>query len=159
MTDAQIAQMKRMDLWYVPTLAVYYRDWDPAGTPDGERDRKRAAVHEVTFRKALAAGVKIAFGTDMGGIPWNEPIAQEFSREVALGMTPMQAIESSTSRAAELLGRAGELGVVARGAVADLVAVDGDPLEDVSRLEHVHFVMKEGHVLRRRGMAVEGQPR
>jgi imidazolonepropionase-like amidohydrolase len=148
MTDAQIDQMKRLDLWYVPTLAVYYRDWDPAGTPDGERDRKRAAVHEVTFRKALAAGVKIAFGTDMGGIPWSEPIAQEFSREVALGMTPMQAIQSATTRAAELLGRAGELGVVAAGAVADLVAVDGDPSADVTRLEHVRFVMKDGHILR-----------
>lgn len=148
MTDAQLAQMKRQNLWYVPTLAVYYRDWDPAGTPDGERDRVRAAVHEVTFRKALAAGVRIAFGTDMGGIPWSEPIAQEFGREVALGMTPMQAIQSATGRAAELLGRAGELGVVARGAVADLVAVDGDPLADVSRLEHVRFVMKDGRVVR-----------
>ena len=148
MTDAQIAQMKRQDLWYVPTLEVYYRDWDPADTPSGARDRKRAAVHEVTFRKALVAGVKIAFGTDMGGIPWSEPIAVEFRREVALGMTPMQAIESATRHAADLLGRAGELGVVAPGALADLMAVEGDPLQDVAALERVVFVMKDGHVHR-----------
>jgi imidazolonepropionase-like amidohydrolase len=153
MTDAQIAQLKRQDQWYVPTLEVYYRDWDPAQTPSGARDRVRAAVHEGTFRKALAAGVKIAFGTDMGGIPWSEPIALEFRREVALGMTPMQAIESATHRAAELLGRAGQLGVVTPGALADLMAVEGDPLKDVSALEHVVFVMKDGHVHRLDGAA------
>jgi imidazolonepropionase-like amidohydrolase len=159
MTDAQIAQMKRQDLWYVPTLAVYYRDWDPAGTPDGERDRKRASVHEVTFRKALAAGVKIAFGTDMGGIPWNEPIAQEFTREVALGMTPMQAIQSATTKAADLLGQSGDLGVVAPGALADLVAVNGDPTQDVTVLEHVGFVMRGGKVHRNDLHAVVGSTR
>ena len=159
MTDAQIAQMKRQDLWYVPTLEVYYRDWDPAGTPSGERDRVRAAVHEGTFRKALAAGVKIAFGTDIGGIPWSEPIALEFRREVALGMTPMQAIESATHRAAELLGRAGQLGVVAPGAFADLMAVQGDPLQDVGVLEHVVFVMKDGKVHRLDGPTATGASR
>ena len=159
LTDAQIAQMKRQDVWYVPTLEVYYRDWDPAETPSGERDRVRAAVHEGTFRKALAAGVKIAFGTDMGGIPWSEPIALEFRREVALGMTPMQAIESATHRAAELLGRAGQLGVVAPGALADLMAVQGDPLEDVSVLEHVVFVMKDGKVHRLDAPAAAGASR
>jgi hypothetical protein len=159
MTDAQIAQLKRMDLWYVPTLAVYYRDWDPAGTPSGERDRVRAAVHAVTFQKALAAGVKIAFGTDMGGIPWNEPIAQEFDREVALGMTPMQAIQSATTKAAELLGQAGTLGVVAPGALADLMAVDGDPLADIARLAQVRFVMKNGQVVHQHVLSADGASR
>lgn len=159
MTDAQIAQLKRMDLWYVPTLAVYYRDWDPAATPSGERDRVRAAVHAVTFQKALAAGVKIAFGTDMGGIPWNEPIAQEFDREVALGMTPMQAIQSATTKAAELLGQAGTLGVVAPGALADLMAVDGDPLADIARLAQVRFVMKNGQVVHQHMLSADGASR
>ena len=120
----------------------------PAGTPAGDRDRKRAAVHETTFRKALAAGVKIAFGTDMGGIPWSEPIALEFRREVALGMTPLQAITSATGKAADLLGMTGEIGVVAPGALADLTAVAGDPLADVAELGKVGFVMKGGHVHR-----------
>jgi len=148
LSDGQIAQMLRQGTWYVPTLAVYYKDWDPEDTPDGKRDRKRASVHEVSFRKALKAGVKIAFGTDMGGIPWSEPIAQEFPREVELGMTPMQAIQSATSRAAELLGMEGRIGVVREGAYADLVAVRGDPLADVGRLAEVGFVMKAGKVFR-----------
>ncbi len=148
LTDAQIAQMLKQGTWYVPTLAVYYKDWDPEDTPDGQRDRKRVSTHEVSFRKALKAGVKMAFGTDMGGIPWSEPIAQEFPREVAFGMTPMQAIQSATGRAAELLGMEGRIGVVREGAYADLVAVRNDPLADVNRLTDVTFVMKAGKVFR-----------
>jgi len=148
LSDVQIAQMLKQGTWYVPTLAVYYKDWDPPDTADGRRDRKRVAVHEVSFRKALKAGVRIAFGTDMGGIAWSEPIAQEFPREVELGMTPMQAIQSATSRAAELLGMEGRIGVVRAGADADLVAVRGDPLTDVARLADVAFVMKGGQVFK-----------
>jgi len=148
-TDAQIAQMLRQGTWYVPTLQVYYTDWDPADTDSGKRDRKRVAVHEISFRKALHAGVKMAFGTDVGGFKWSEPIAEEFSREVEFGMTPMQAIQSATSRAAELLGKRGEIGVVAPGAYADLIAVAGDPLADVNALKTVQFVMKDGVVWKR----------
>lgn len=146
LTDAQIAQMIRQGTWYVPTLAVYYYDPDPEDTPSGKRDRKRVALHGVSFQKALRAGVKIAFGTDVGGFVWTDPIAQEFAREVEFGMTPMQAIQSATSKAAELLGRKGELGVIAPGALADVVAVSGNPLEDVHVLEKVSFVMKDGAV-------------
>ena len=151
-TDAQVAQMVKQGTWLVPTLAVYYYDPDPPDTPSGKRDRKRVEVHVVSFRKALRAGVKIAFGTDVGGFPWSEPIAQEFVREVELGMTPMQAIQSATSRAAELLGKRGEVGTVAPGAYADLVAVAGDPLKDVALLQKVTFVMKDGRVFRRQGV-------
>jgi len=147
-TDAQIAQMVRQGTWYVPTLAVYYGDWDPPDTPAGQRDRKRVATHGVAFAKALKAGVKIAFGTDVGGFKWSEPIAQEFPYLVQFGMTPMQAIQAATSRAADLLGRRGQLGVVAPGAYADLMAVAGDPLSDVKVLGDVGFVMKDGVVFR-----------
>lgn len=147
-TDAQIAQMLKQGTWYVPTLQVYYTDWDPADTDSGKRDRKRVALHEVSFTKALHAGVKMAFGTDVGGFKWSEPIAEEFVREVQLGMTPMQAIQSATSRAAELLGKRGEIGVVAPGAYADLIAVAGDPLADVNVLKTVQFVMKDGVVFK-----------
>src|ERR1700730_2836875 len=146
--DAQIAQMIKQGTWLVPTLAVYYYDHDPADTTTGMRDRKRVAVHGVSFQKALRAGVRIAFGTDVGGFVWSDPIAQEFAREVEFGMTPMQAIQSATSRAAELLGKRAELGVVAPGAYADLIAVAGDPLEDVNVLKNVGFVMKDGVVFR-----------
>ncbi len=147
-TDLQIAQMKRQGTWYCPTLAPYYGDWAPADTPGGKRDRARAAVHEISFRKALQAHLKIVYGTDMGGIPWTEPIAQEFGRMVSMGMTPMDAIQSATVRASEMLDMKGEIGVVAAGAYADIVAVSGDPLKDVGELEHVHFVMHNGAVFK-----------
>ena len=70
-------------------------------------------MHGSSFSKALKAGVKIAFGTDAGGFSWNDPIAQEFAREVEFGMTPMQAIQTATSRAADLLDMQGKLGVLA----------------------------------------------
>jgi imidazolonepropionase-like amidohydrolase len=148
LTDAQIQQMIRQGTWYVPTLAVYYYNPDPPDTESGKRDRKRVAVHGVSFQKALRAGVKIAFGTDVGGFPWTDPIAQELAREVEFGMTPMQAIQSATSKGAELLDKRGQLGVVAPGAFADLIAVAGNPLEDVHELQKVTFVMKDGAVFK-----------
>jgi imidazolonepropionase-like amidohydrolase len=147
-TDAQITQMKQQGTWYCPTLAPYYGDWAPADTPGGKRDRARAAVHEISFRKALQAHLKIVYGTDMGGIPWTEPIAQEFGRMVSMGMTPMDAIQSATVRASEMLDMKGEIGVVAAGAYADIIAVSGDPLKDLRELEHVHFVMHNGAVFK-----------
>jgi imidazolonepropionase-like amidohydrolase len=75
-------------------------------------------------------------------------MAQEFPRLVEFGMTPMQAIQAATSRAAELLGMAGQVGVIAPGAHADVIAVQGDPLQDVRALERVTFVMKDGTVFR-----------
>ncbi len=146
--DAAIAQMLKQGTWYVPTLSVYYSDWAAPGTPAGQRDRLRASVHEVSFKKAMKSGVKIVFGTDMGGIPWTEPIAQEFSRMVEFGMSPMDAIQAATSRAAVMLDMEGEIGVVAPGAFADIVAVPGDPLRDIKTLENVQFVMKDGKVFR-----------
>ncbi len=148
MTDAQIEQMARQGTWYCPTLAAYYGDWAPADTPAGIRDRARASLHETTFKKALNAHLKIVYGTDMGGIPWQEPEAQEFTRMVTLGMTPMDAIHSATSRAAEMLDSKGELGVLAPGAYADIIAVRGDPLKDIREFEHVTFVMKDGSVIK-----------
>ncbi len=146
--DAAITEMTKRNTWYVPTLAVYYVDWAPENTPDGQRDRERATVHEESFKKALKARLKIAFGTDVGGFPWTEPIAQEFLLMTKFGMTPMDAIRSATSRAAELLDRQGQLGEIRPGAFADLVAVDGDPLADIKELEHVRFVMKDGKVFK-----------
>jgi imidazolonepropionase-like amidohydrolase len=146
--DAAIAQMLKQGTWYCPTISAYYHDWAPPDTPEGQRDRKRASVHEVSFPKALHAGVKIVFGTDIGGISWSEPIAQEFPHMVDLGMPPMDAIKSATSRAAEMLDMQGQIGVIAPGAWADIVAVNGDPLADIKVLQNVQFVMKDGNVFR-----------
>ena len=148
-TDAQIAQMQRQGTWYCPTISPYYGDWAPADTPGGKRDRARAAVHEISFKKALNAHLKIVFGTDIGGMPWTTTsIAEEFKRMAGLGMAPAEAIQSATSRAAEMLDMKGEIGVIAPGAYADIVAVSGDPLKDVGILEHVRFVMKDGAVFK-----------
>lgn len=149
--DAAIAQMLKQGTWYVPTISAYYHDWAPADTPAGQRDRLRVSLHEPSFKKAMKAGVKIAFGTDMGGIPWSEPIAQEFPRMTDLGMPTMVAIQSATSRAAALLEMDGKIGVVAPGAFADVIAVSGDPVHDIKALENVQFVMKDGKVFRREG--------
>jgi imidazolonepropionase-like amidohydrolase len=146
--DAAITQMKEHGIWYVPTLGVYYTDWSPADTPEGKRDRARAATHEVSFKKAMKAGLKIAFGTDIGGIPWTEPIANEFELMVKFGMLPMEAIQSATSKAADLLDMKGELGVIAPGAYADIVAAQGDPLAHIEVLKNMVFVMKDGKVFK-----------
>src|ERR1700730_578086 len=146
--DAQVAQMSRQGTWYCPTLGVYYLDWAAADTPEGQRDRARANLHETSFRKALKANLKIVFGTDIGGIPWQEPIAEEFKWMVKLGMTPAAAIQAATSRPADMLGSKGELGLVAEGAYADIIAVGADPLKDIGELEKVKFVMKDGAVFK-----------
>jgi imidazolonepropionase-like amidohydrolase len=147
-SDAQIAQMVRQGTWYCPTLAPYYHDWEPENTPVGKRDRKRAEVHGASVQKAQKAGIKIVYGTDIGGIEWTEPMAQEFPYLVQYGLTPMQAIRAATSSAAEMLDEKGELGVIAAGAFADIVAVNGDPLIDVKELGNVRFVMKGGSVFK-----------
>jgi len=102
-TDTQIAQMAKQGTWYCPTITPYYDDWAPADTPGGKRDRARAATHEISFKKAVNAHLKIVFGTDIGGMPWTESIAQEFKHMVGFGMAPGDAIQSATSRAAEML--------------------------------------------------------
>jgi imidazolonepropionase-like amidohydrolase len=145
-SDAQIAQMKRQGTWYCPTLAIYYKEWSPEDTPAGKRDRARAADHEQSFKKALQAGLKIVYGTDVGGFSWDQPIAQDFPYMVKFGMSPLEALRSATIRPAEMLGMPGQIGVIAPGAYADIIAVDGDPLKNIEALGNVTFVMKEGQV-------------
>jgi imidazolonepropionase-like amidohydrolase len=159
MTDAHIAQMVKQGTWYCPTLSVYYTDWAPADTPAGKRDRLRASTHEISFKKALSAGVKIVYGTDMGGIPWTEPESQDFPRMVEFGMRPMAAIQSATSRAADMLEVTGQIGVLAPGAYADVIAVSGDPLRDITELGRVQFVMKDGHVFKNEISQRDAQPK
>jgi len=110
---------------------------------------KMLSIHEDTFRRAMKAGVKIAFGTDAGGFPWTDNPAKEFAWMVKWGMTPGQAIRSATFTAAELLGWSDQVGSVEPGRFADIVAVAGDPLKDITVLEHVDFVMKNGTVIKK----------
>ena len=106
-------------------------------------------VAEDTFRRAMTAGVKIAYGTDVGAFEWTITPAMQFPTMVKYGMTPMQAIQTATVRAAELLNWRDRLGSIEPGKLADIVAVASDPLADISALEQVDFVMKDGTIHRR----------
>jgi imidazolonepropionase-like amidohydrolase len=100
------------------------------------------------FGIAVRKGVRIAYGTDAGGYSWTENQAKEFAYMVRYGMTPMQAIQSATTVAAELLERPNDMGAIEVGKYADIIAVAGDPLKDITELERVRFVMKGGDVVR-----------
>jgi len=112
-----------------------------------EKERSIGLLQRQNFQKAVKAGVKIAFGTDAGIYPhgWN---AKQFAHMVRWGCTPMQAIQAATVSAADLLGWSDKVGRVAPGLYADLVAVKGDPLKDITQLEHIGFVMKGGEVVK-----------
>jgi imidazolonepropionase-like amidohydrolase len=107
-------------------------------------------VQRENFRKAVKAGVKLAFGTDAGVCAYGTS-AKQFAFMVKYGMTPMQAIQSATSAAAALIGRSSQFGSIKPGKYADVVAVAGDPLNDVSLLENVQFVLKDGVIYKQNG--------
>jgi imidazolonepropionase-like amidohydrolase len=113
-----------------------------------EKERQVGRTQRENFRRAVEAGAKIAYGTDAGVFPhgWN---GKQFVKMVEWGMTPMQAIQAATTNAADLLGRADQVGAVAPKLYADLVAVEGDPLKDISVLERVRWVMKGGRIIDR----------
>ena len=140
MTDSLLDVLVAKGVYWVPTVTVAYYVAGPRGGAWGPMvEHQRRA-----FARGLKKGVRIVLGTDVGGFPWTElNQAKEFEYYVQYGMTPMQAIKSGTSVAADLLGQR-DLGVVAAGAYADLVAVAGDPLKDVTELSRVRFVMKGG---------------
>ncbi|MGH7645368.1 MAG: amidohydrolase family protein [Gemmatimonadales bacterium] len=143
MTDSLMDVLVRDNVYWVPTVTVSHY----VAGPRGGIWPALAEVQRRAFGRAVRKGVKIVLGTDVGGFPWTEiHQAKEFEHYVAYGMTPMQAIKAGTSVAAELLGQERNLGAVAPGLVADLVAVAGDPLADIAELQRVVFVMKSGVV-------------
>jgi imidazolonepropionase-like amidohydrolase len=110
-----------------------------------EHDRSLGELHRQNFRKAAQAGVKLSFGTDLGVCAYGSS-PKQFAFMVKYGMTPMQAIQAATSNAADLLGHSDVIGSIKAGKYADIVAVSGDPLKDISVLERVEFIMKDGKV-------------
>jgi len=141
-----VAEMARRDTWYVPTFAVYR--WHGTIGPEFKQVRARGMRqdHLRSFARAREAGVKIAMGTDIGGYGYGDT-ALELELLVEAGLTPAEAIETSTRRSAECMRLDGQLGTLEAGKLADLLVVDGDPLADITilrRRESLALVMKDG---------------
>jgi len=143
LTDALMDEMARKGVYWVPTLTVGLY----VAPGRGGNWQKMADLQRENFPKAIKKGVKIALGTDAGGFDWTKVNqAKEFEYYVQYGMSPAQAIRTGTSVAAELLGWGENAGTLEAGKWADLVAVSGDPLKDITELQRVKFVMKAGSV-------------
>lgn len=154
MDDEAIALFKKMGAWYVPTISAGKFVAEKAKIPNYFSpvvQPKAAAIGpliQATFARAVKAGVNIAFGTDAGVFP-NGENAKEFRYMVEAGMSPLAAIRSATLGAAELLNQSKRLGSVEPSYAADIVAVKGDPLTDITLLEKIDFVMKDGVVYKK----------
>jgi imidazolonepropionase-like amidohydrolase len=151
--DEGIRMMVESGTYYIPTMYVgEYYDERGSDTPEFQKMLELTRKHQAAFRKrvgkAIRAGVKIGLGSDFGGYT-PEINAGEFASLVDAGMTPMQAIQAGTRVAAEALGWDDRLGTIEPGKLADLVAVSGDPIEDISELRRVTFVMIGGRVVKR----------
>jgi len=144
LTDDLIDRMVKQGVYWCPTIyvGVYVAEGRGGVWP------RMVELEKQAFGKAVRKRARISFGTDAGGFAWTENQAKEFGYMVRYGMTPMQAIQSATTVAAGLLGESKNLGEIAPGRFADLVAVEGDPLQDVARLERVRFVMKGGQIFK-----------
>ena len=147
-----IRLMKKHDAWFVPTMlpgfVISKQQQARPFLPPAIQNKVELATGAITsaVNSAHRAGVKIAFGTDAGTFKHGTN-AQEFSLMVAAGMTPMEAIRSATVVTADLLSRSDQLGTIVPGKFADLIAVDGNPLEDIAVLESVRVVIKDGELI------------
>jgi imidazolonepropionase-like amidohydrolase len=147
--DDLMEQMVAKGIWLCPTLTVteYVA---PGRAAEGRSIWAQMPVfHRDSFARAVKRGVKIAFGTDIGGFPWDINGAKEFEYETRNGMTPMQAIQTATRNAAELLDMSDRVGTLESGKFADVVAVPGNPLQDITAMQRVAFVMKDGVIYKR----------
>jgi imidazolonepropionase-like amidohydrolase len=141
--------MREKGIFAVPTLTIFDYFADHAATPaQGAIERKLFDLKTQEFRKQIAAGVPFAMGSDVGPFPHGTQ-AREFVLMVKYGMAPADSLRAGTLNGAKLLGWDGQIGVLKAGYLADIVAVDGDPLADISALEKVRFVMKGGVVYRK----------
>jgi len=144
--DELIEQAKRMGVYWCPTLI---RIMIRLESKSPQRPRKWVEILFKTLNKAYREGVKIVIGTDVGGLSWSINQAKAFEILVnKAGFSPMDAIKAGTSVAAELLGQSDKIGYLAPGMLADIVAVQGDPLRDITALQNVMFVMKDGKIFR-----------
>jgi imidazolonepropionase-like amidohydrolase len=159
MDDADMKLMKEHGTWYVPTIIAGRYVAEKAAVPGyyppqvAAKARQVGPVIQGTAGRAYRAGVKIAFGTDSAVYPHGDN-AREFAYMVEAGMPAAYALQAATTHAAELLKQAKDLGSIEAGKYADVVAVAGNPLEDIAAMQKVGFVMKAGQVWRRDGHEV-----
>ena len=140
--------MREKQIFAVPTFTIFEYFADHAATPEqGKRERLMIDFHAEQFRKQLAAGVPMAAGSDVGPFPHGTQ-AREFALLVKYGMSPLAALQAGTLNGAKLLGWEGQIGALKPGYLADVIAVPGNPLEDIGVLQRVAFVMKGGVVFR-----------
>jgi len=148
LSDETMRLMLQKGIFAVPTFAISEYFAEHAASPaEGDRERRLLEYHAREFRKQLAAGVPVAAGSDVGPFPHGTQ-AREFILMVKYGMTPLEALRAGTVNGAKLLGWEGQLGALKAGYLADAIAVEGDPLQDIGALEKVTFVMKGGVVYR-----------
>jgi imidazolonepropionase-like amidohydrolase len=146
--DEMMDLMIRRGTYWCPTIFVGAYVAEGRAAAGAPIWKTMVDLQKQAFAKGVRKGVKISYGTDAGGYAWTESQAKEFSYMVRYGMTPMQAIQSATSVAAALLDQQENLGSLEPGRYADVVAVAGDPLQDIAELERVQFVMKGGQVVK-----------
>jgi imidazolonepropionase-like amidohydrolase len=148
LSDETMRIMREKQIFAVPTFAISEYFAEHAASPaQAERDRRGLELHAQEFRKQLAAGVPMAVGSDVGPFPHGTQ-AREFSLMVKYGMTPLAALQAGLLNGAKLLGWQDQIGALKPGYLADIIAVPGDPLADISVLQKVSFVMKGGTVYR-----------
>jgi len=140
--------MAEKGIWYVPTTYALEAVAEGRASDGNPVYKQMIKTHAQTMHRAMEANIKIAFGTDAGAFPWSINPAKEFAVLVRDGMTPSQAIQSATLQAARLMHLDDKLGSVETGKLADIVAVPGNPLEQITLMEQVNFVMKDGIVYR-----------
>jgi imidazolonepropionase-like amidohydrolase len=140
--------MAEKGIWYVPTTYALEAVAEGRASDGNPVYKQMIKTHAQTMHRAMEANIKIAFGTDAGAFPWSINPAKEFAVLVRDGMTPSQAIQSATLQAARLMHLDDKLGSVEPGKLADIVAVPGNPLEQITLMEQVNFVMKDGIVYR-----------
>jgi imidazolonepropionase-like amidohydrolase len=148
----RLAVARPEPVWF--SMDIYNTDYTQAeGRKNGvlednlRKDRELAQVQRDNFRKAHRAGVRMVFGTDAGVMPHGQA-GRQFAKMVQYGMTPMEAIQAATRNAAQALGREKDVGAISAGRYGDMIAVDGDPLEDVRALENVDVVIKGGKIVK-----------